>query len=165
MRRVIVESPLRGDRARNKRYARLCMLDCLRRGEAPFASHALYDHPDVLDDTIPAERELGMAAGFAWGDTADAVVAYTDLGISEGMRKGIERVLTFTVEYRGLPTDLMERFECGEDAVARSLAELAEAQEKLCEHIDPEDVGTSAAYELLRRAIVAAINAVWEFKR
>ena len=87
MRLVIVESPYAGDRERNDRYLRACLLDCLRRGEAPFASHAIY--PLVLDDAKPEERRLGMDAGFAWRLPAAATVVYSDLGVSTGMAAGI----------------------------------------------------------------------------
>jgi hypothetical protein len=89
MKLVLVESPYAGDIARNERYARACMADCLKRGEAPFASHLLYTQPGVLRDEHPEERQLGIKAGFAWGCWADATVVYTDLGISPGMEKGI----------------------------------------------------------------------------
>ena len=91
MRLVIVESPYAGDIARNLAYARACMADCLARGEAPYASHLLYTQPGVLDDDKPVERAWGMAAGFAWGERADATVVYMDLGTSAGMVAGIER--------------------------------------------------------------------------
>ena len=87
MRLVVIESPFAGDRERNDRYLRACILDCLRRGESPFASHGLY--PGALDDTIPAERELGIKAGVAWRRVADATVVYRDLGISGGMLFGM----------------------------------------------------------------------------
>lgn len=87
MKRVIVESPLSGDFERNQRYARLCCLDCLERGEAPLASHLLYTQ--MLDDRDFAQRELGMQAGFVWGECADLVAAYEDLGVSAGMARGI----------------------------------------------------------------------------
>lgn len=83
MRLVIIESPYAGDVVRNTAYARAAMLDCLRRGEAPLASHLLYTQ--VLDDTDPAERTLGICAGHEWVPKADAVVLYVDLGISPGM--------------------------------------------------------------------------------
>jgi hypothetical protein len=116
---VIIESPL-GRRvdgtictpqelAENVVYARACMADSLRRGdEAPYGSHLLY--PQVLDDATPAERRLGMEAGFDWGAAAamakaysdthaggdvprlDAFAAiYVDRGITSGMAEGIER--------------------------------------------------------------------------
>ena len=86
---VIVESPYAGDVERNVAYARAALADCLRRGEAPFASHLLYTQPGVLDDDIPHERAWGIDAGLAWGSVADATVLYTDLGISRGMEYGI----------------------------------------------------------------------------
>lgn len=77
------------------------LADSLHRGEAPFASHLLYTQPGVLDDTIPAERELGINAGFAWHPVVDAVIVYDDLGISGGMRQGIS-----TAESLGLPIEV-----------------------------------------------------------
>lgn len=89
--RVIIESPLNGDIERNLKYARRCMKDSLSRGEAPFASHVLYCHEELLDDHDPAQRVDGMEAGFAWGEAADFVAVYTDLGLSPGMKTGIKR--------------------------------------------------------------------------
>ena len=89
MRRVIIESPYAGDVARNTAYARAAMRDCLLRGEAPYASHLLYTQPGVFDDTNPEERKGGIDAGLAWGDVADVVAVYADLGVSEGMKYGI----------------------------------------------------------------------------
>lgn len=102
MKRVVLESPFAGDRERNLEYARACMRDSIKRGEAPFASHMLY--PAVLDDQVPAERSLGMEAGFAWLSCALSSVVYTDLGISPGMAKGIAIAEEYgiAVEYRSL---------------------------------------------------------------
>ena len=113
MKLVVIESPY-GKRvdgspctpqemAENLVYARACMRDCLRRGEAPFGSHLLY--PQVLDDATPEERKLGMKAGFAWAEAAAfyeserapareqrAIVGvYVDRGVTPGMLQGIER--------------------------------------------------------------------------
>lgn len=81
--RVIIESPYRGDIRLNKAYACLAMLDSIMRGEAPFASHLLYTQ--MLDDNDPHERGLGIALGFAWHGVADLIAYYIDLGMSEGM--------------------------------------------------------------------------------
>jgi len=94
MRRVIVESPYKArwfwQRWRNRQYARMCLRDCIDRGEAPFASHLLYTQYGVLRDSDPVERERGIAAGLAWGEIADATVVYEDHGITSGMWRGIE---------------------------------------------------------------------------
>lgn len=109
--RVIVESPYKGKSvngtsvAHNVDYLRACMRDCLLRGEAPYASHGLYTQPGVLADDIHEERELGIAAGFAWREAADLTVVYIDLGVSEGMQRGVEDATErgCPVEYRSLP--------------------------------------------------------------
>lgn len=103
-RRVILESPFSGNVGRNKAYARACLRDCIKRGEAPFASHLLYTQAGVLDDDIPEERMQGIHAGFAWHKVADAAVVYTDYGISKGMQYGIDNAakLNLPVEYRQL---------------------------------------------------------------
>ena len=90
------------DRDANVAYARSCLLDCLRRGEGPIASHLLI--PQVLDDLKPLERELGIAAGLAWHDVADAIVFYTDRGWSRGMRYAHEYAVarSLVIEYRSL---------------------------------------------------------------
>lgn len=91
---VVIESPYRGatpeEVERNKRYLRACLRDSLLRGEAPFASHAMYAATGALDDDVPIERELGMVAGFRWAEVADFVAVYVDLGISDGMSRGLE---------------------------------------------------------------------------
>lgn len=99
---VIIESPYSGDVARNTEYARACLLDSLRRGEAPIASHLL--HMQVLDDVRPDERELGIEAGLAWYRVAEKCVVYEDRGTSGGMITGIRRARQFgvPVEFRRL---------------------------------------------------------------
>ena len=84
---VIVESPFAGNQRRNRAYLRACLRDSLRRGEFPFASHAIY--PQILNDGDPEERALGIRAGLEWGKHADATAVYGDLGISKGMALGI----------------------------------------------------------------------------
>ena len=91
MKRVVIESPLSGDYEYNRAYAKRCMLDSIERGEAPYASHLLFAQPGILDDTNARERCKGMMAGFAWGEVADLIAVYIDLGVSDGMRQGIER--------------------------------------------------------------------------
>lgn len=105
MRTVVIETPFAGDVERNIKYARACLKDCLLRGEAPFASHLLYTQDGVLNDTDLDERAFGITAGLALGSRLDATVVYTDLGISIGMKYGIDRAVLENriVEYRTLP--------------------------------------------------------------
>jgi hypothetical protein len=91
VKRVIIESPYRAktpeDQSANEEYLRECLLDSLHRGEAPFASHAIYTQ--VLDDADPVQRDDGMRAGWAWIAAADAVVVYLGRGLSSGMLRRI----------------------------------------------------------------------------
>jgi hypothetical protein len=102
--RVVIESPFAGDVEKNLVYARRCMADSLQRGEAPYASHLLFTQDGILDDTIPEERELGIKAGFIWGEMAEKVVVYQDLGMSKGMELGVEeaRRRGTPIEYRNI---------------------------------------------------------------
>lgn len=115
MRRVIIESPFAGETLlttrRNADYLRECLRDSLLRGEAPFASHALYTLPGVLDDALPDQRELGITAGFAWREVADATIVYDDYGVSAGMRLGIAHAeaIGHPVELRCLYGDMPGR--------------------------------------------------------
>ena len=111
MRLVIVESPYAGKTPINTRanikYARACIADCLKRGEAPFASHLLYTPEGVLDDTKPEQRYQGIQAGFAWARVSAARIFYTDRGMSSGMRAGLSNAKYWgqTIEYRTLGND------------------------------------------------------------
>jgi hypothetical protein len=95
--RVVLESPFRPvgetdeeiafSALMNRLYLRLALYDSLSRGEAPFASHAIYTQ--ALNDAVEDERERGIKSGFAWGECASKVVAYEDLGLTPGMIRGI----------------------------------------------------------------------------
>lgn len=95
MRLVVLESPYaasdRGTVEQHVDYARRCMADCLRRGEAPIASHLLYTQPGVLDDNKPDERALGIEAGLQWAARCRHSVFYTDYGWSAGMMAAFNR--------------------------------------------------------------------------
>lgn len=91
MRRVIVESPYAGDIEANVAYARLCVRDCVTRGEAPIASHLLFTQPGILRDELPEERALGIEAGLAWAPVAECSIFYEDRGWSRGMVAALDR--------------------------------------------------------------------------
>lgn len=101
MKLVVIESPFKGDGTRslaeNAVYARACLTDSLYRGEFPLASHLLY--PQVLDDTVPDQREMGIQAGLAWADRAELGAFYLDYGESEGMMRARE-----FYQQKGIPT-------------------------------------------------------------
>lgn len=107
---VCLESPFHHDdpsvKALYARYLKAAALDCFRRGEIPFASHAIYTQ--WLDDLDPNERAAGIEAGLALvGRVASRSVVYTDLGVSSGMLLGVSRAADCErpVEYRRLYGD------------------------------------------------------------
>ena len=103
---VIIESPYMANKEASigdhETYARRCMKDCIKQGEAPFVSHLLYTQENVLDDSILEERNLGITAGFSWRKSAHKTVVYTDYGTSTGMKNGIEhaKLNGHIIEYR-----------------------------------------------------------------
>jgi hypothetical protein len=96
---IVVESPYAGETPRNLRYLRACMRDAILRGESPYASHGLYTQPGVLRDDLPAERELGIQAGFVWRRLAAKTVFYQDLGESRGMAYGRAHCVQHGLQY------------------------------------------------------------------
>jgi len=90
---VIIESPYKGDHETHERYLNQCLSDSIKRGEAPFASHGLYTRQGVLNDNRSEERDQGIQAGFAWRNLAAYTAVYIDLGVSEGMVKGVADAL------------------------------------------------------------------------
>lgn len=120
MRRVVIESPYGSDDpevvAKNIKYLRACMHDCLQRGESPYASHAMYTQPGVLCDEDATERDWGINAGFAWRDSAELSVVYEDRGHSTGMKYGVADAEKKgrPVEYRSLGADWEEKADACE---------------------------------------------------
>lgn len=88
MTKVFVESPYKGDTYANRIYLRRAMMDCIGRGETPFASHLIYTQ--ILDDDIPEERTLGISLGEPWRESSNFTVFYVDYGMSGGMIKALE---------------------------------------------------------------------------
>jgi len=103
---TIIESPYAAANgntiSQHVAYAQACLKDVLDRGDSPMASHLLMTQ--AYDDADEDERQLGMEAGWAWMQAAGLVAVYTDLGLTGGMMKGIERAseLGTRVEFREL---------------------------------------------------------------
>ncbi len=117
IRPVLLESPYAGNVTRNEAYAEACMLDSLRRGEAPHLGHLLYTR--VLDDRVPEERAIGIAAHLAWLQVVELVVLYVDFGVSAGMRAAIDATWVNEVPcvYRRFGADWVQAFEAGDTSL------------------------------------------------
>ncbi len=95
---VVIESPYKAtpevSEQEHRHYLQLCILDCLKRGETPYASHRMLTGPDgVFDDSVPDQRAFGIEVGLDMAKfmtKAGATVAvYVDYGYSEGMLKAV----------------------------------------------------------------------------
>jgi hypothetical protein len=114
MKRVVIESPYKGNMKLNEIYGEFAMHDCLvNHNESPYASHLLYTRRYVLRDWIEEERKLGIEAGFYWRDVSEKTLFYVDLGMSEGMELAIEDCKKKGKEYeiRKLPDEMWKFFE------------------------------------------------------
>ena len=58
-----------------------------------------------MDDTDELERAFGIKCGLAWGQHADLVAVFSDLGVSPGMTTAIEHYSKIgkRIEWRKLP--------------------------------------------------------------
>ncbi len=116
MKRVVVESPYAASDEQgidlNEAYAEIAMHDCLvNHNESPYASHLLYTRRFVLRDHVPADRKLGIEAGFFWRDVAEKSIFYKDLGMTSGMQLGVDDCIAKDKPYevRRLPDKLWEQ--------------------------------------------------------
>ncbi len=108
---VVVESPFKGceryTEAEARDYLEECLLDCVLKGESPYASHKMLT--DCLDDSDPGQRKIGINAGLSMARLIIAgggkPVFYVDLGWSSGMKdaKAIYDQSQIEYEIRRLP--------------------------------------------------------------
>ena len=100
-RKIYVASKYAGDIQTNIENAIWCCRYVIDRGYMPVASHLLY--PQILNDTIPRERELGLMFGLALLAACDEVWVFTLGGeISSGMAKEIEEAKRLRIPVRKL---------------------------------------------------------------
>lgn len=100
---VIIESPYGSsdpiEILRNELYVRAAIRDCLSRGEAPYASHAIYTQRGILNDADPMERRRGMKAGFGVGELFRKRIFCMDRGLSSGMWDGFKEAKRLKQDY------------------------------------------------------------------
>ena len=84
---VYIVSPYAGDIQRNIEFAKAACRYCIDDGNSPMAVHLLY--PQMLDDSIPKEREVGLALGRHVLEHCDEVQVFGDR-ISSGMAAEIK---------------------------------------------------------------------------
>jgi hypothetical protein len=112
--RIIIESPLNGDFATNRRYATWCCRHMHECGYSPLASHLVA--PWFMDDRIAADRDAGI--GMPWFWLPDVThYFFMDLGMSTGMLRALERCHNEgipTFEGNRLPLRHLQSFQSGQ---------------------------------------------------
>lgn len=81
---VYVCSPFRGDKARNKEYARELTLNAIRLNLTPITPHLYIT--ECLSDSIEEERILGLNVAMDLLIHSDAILLGNKYGISDGMQ-------------------------------------------------------------------------------
>lgn len=97
MKLIFVASPYAGDIKMNTEFAKVACRFVMNEGHAFFAPHLLY--PQVLDDGIPAERQLGLDMGKEILGWCDELWAFGDF-ISPGMADEIEAARQCSIPVR-----------------------------------------------------------------
>ena len=87
MKLIYVASPYAGDIEQNTEFAKRACRHVINEGHAFFAPHLLY--PQLLDDSNPQERQVGLDMGLAMLPRCDELWCYGDR-ISHGMHLEIE---------------------------------------------------------------------------
>lgn len=96
-RAVYICSPYSGEVARNVTAARRYCRFAVDRGYMPLAPHLLF--PQFLNDTVPAERGLGLSFGMALMSLCAEVWVF-GLAVSAGMEAEIELAMRRDIRLR-----------------------------------------------------------------
>ena len=94
---VYIASPYSGDVERNVAFAKAACRYAMKQGVTPIASHLLY--PQMLDDKVPEERNLGTGMGLRILKVCDEIwVCGNEL--SSGMEQEICAARRFRIPLR-----------------------------------------------------------------
>lgn len=105
MKLVYICSPYAGDIEKNVRFARAACLYAAEHGCAPVAVHLLY--PQLLDDAIPAQREIGIQMGLRVLASCDELWICGER-ISLGMSCEITEAERLGIPVRSLSTEQIQ---------------------------------------------------------
>jgi hypothetical protein len=103
---VIIECPYGTEdpsmRDKYALYAKKCLQDSLKRGEAPFAGQLFY--AKLLNDRVQAEKDVGLISHLSWIPVADLIAVYIDMGLSSSMQIAINvaMIKNKRIEYRSI---------------------------------------------------------------
>lgn len=99
-------SPYRGDTERNTGYARELTKIALDGGYAPITPHLYL--MQVLDDDVPEQRQMGMAAGMELLRQCRYILIGSRYGLSEGMLAEIKTAMELGMTELAVTTNGIE---------------------------------------------------------
>ena len=99
---VYIASPYAGDVEHNVEFARAACRYCIKRGNVPIAVHLLY--PQILDDTDPEQREIGLKLGRCILEKCDEMWVVGE-NISPGMSAEIDEAERLGILVRIVSTE------------------------------------------------------------
>lgn len=100
---VYIASPYAGDVEQNVRFAKAACRYAIEQGATPIAVHLLY--PQLLDDGIHAEREVGLQMGLRVLEACDELWV-CGMHISKGMEQRFSPPDRWGFRYAGFLTFL-----------------------------------------------------------
>lgn len=121
---IYIASPYAGEVEKNVAFAKLACRYAISQGHTPIAVHLLY--PQMLRDSEPAERELGLKLGHRVLEVCDELWACGDT-FSTGMRREMEEAGRLHINIRRVPEGELRAAMDQEEAPALTAAGLSMA--------------------------------------
>jgi len=104
---VYIASPYAGDVEGNVEFAKAACRLAMEQGSTPVAAHLLY--PQMLDDTVPKQRELGIRMGLKLlGACSELWLCGSR--ISGGMQEELKEAWRHGIPVRRIPREAVEEF-------------------------------------------------------
>lgn len=104
---VYIASPYAGDTEGNIEFTKAACRLAMEQGSTPVAAHLLY--PQMLDDAVPEQRELGTRMGIRLlGACSELWLCGSR--ISSGMQKELEAAKQLGIPVRCVPGDMVAEF-------------------------------------------------------
>ncbi len=104
---VYIASPYAGDIENNIRFAKAACRLAMEEGSTPVAAHLLY--PQMLDDSIPEQRELGIRMGLKLLE-ACSELWLCGSRVSDGMQEELKAAWRHRVPVRRIPWERVAEF-------------------------------------------------------
>ena len=104
---VYIASPYAGDVEGNVEFAKAACRLAMEQGSTPVAAHLLY--PQMLDDTVPKQRELGIRMGLKLlGACSELWLCGSR--VSGGMQEELKEAWRHRIPVRRIPREAVEEF-------------------------------------------------------